>query len=254
MRTLTFGLFIFLYSTGFGQSQNLFFKEGEWFKYRIHYGLLNAGFAELKLEESNLNPDEFHAIGTGKTTGMVSIFFKVQDRYESYFSKSSSKPSYALRRVDEGGYTIRRNIAFDTIANTAVTEDLKKKTLDTTAAANVYDLISGFYKMRTTSFKNQEIGDQTKLNLFFDKEIFPFQLKLIGREEIRTKFGKIKALKLRPLVQSGRVFKEEESLTLWVTDDKNKIPIRIKADLAVGSLRADLIEYKGLSHPFELIY
>ncbi len=254
MRKLFFGLFILLYTTGFGQSQDLFFKEGECFKYRIHYGLLNAGFAEIKLEESNLNPDEFHAVGTGKTTGMVSLFFKVQDRYESYFSKDSTKPSYAVRRVDEGGYTIRRNIAFDTIANVAITEDLKKKTLDTTAAVNVYDFISGFYKMRTTSFKNQEIGNHTLVNLFFDKEVFPFQLKLIGREEIRTKFGKIKVLKLRPLVQSGRVFKEEESLTLWVTDDKNKIPIRIKADLAVGSLKADLIEYKGLTHPFELVY
>ncbi len=254
MRKLFFGLFILIYSTGFGQSQDLFFKEGEWFKYRIHYGLINAGFAELKLEESHLNPDEFHAIGTGKTTGMASLFFKVKDRYESYFSKDSTKPSYAIRRVDEGGYTIRRNIAFDTIANTAITEDLKKKTIDTAAVAEVYDFISGFYKMRTTSFKNQEIGDQTLLNLFFDQEVFPFQLKLIGREVIRTKFGKIKALKLRPIVQSGRVFKEQESLTVWVTDDKNKIPVRIKADLAVGSLKADLIEYKGLTHPFELVY
>ncbi len=79
-------------------------------------------------------------------------------------------------------------------------------------------------------------------------------LFIIGREEIRTKFGKIKALKLRPIVQSGRVFKEQESLTVWVTDDKNKIPVRIKADLAVGSLKADLIEYKGLTHPFALVY
>lgn len=254
MKKLFLGLFILIYSTGFGQSQDLFFKEGEWFKYRIHYGLLNAGFAELKLEESNLNPEEFHAIGTGKTTGMVSLFFKVRDRYESYFSKTSSKPSYAVRRVDEGGYIISRDIAFDTISNTAITEDLKKKRIDTVSAQNVYDLISGFYKMRTTSFENQENGDQTQLKLFFDNEAFIFQLKLINREEIRTKFGKIKALKLRPIVQSGRVFKEEESLTIWVTDDKNKIPVRIKADLAVGSLRADLIEYKGLSHPFELVY
>ncbi|MNR34809.1 hypothetical protein D3C85_1526110 [compost metagenome] len=55
----------------------------------------------------------------------------------------------------------------------------------------------------------------------------------------------------KPLVQTGRVFKEKESVTLWITDDNNKVPIRIKADLAVGSLKADLDEYKGLKNPFK---
>ena len=52
---------------------------------------------------------------------------------------------------------------------------------------------------------------------------------------------------------AGRVFKEEESLTLWVSKDKNKVPLRIKADLAVGSLRADLEAFKGLKHPFKIV-
>ncbi|MNL76302.1 hypothetical protein D3C87_2022480 [compost metagenome] len=55
----------------------------------------------------------------------------------------------------------------------------------------------------------------------------------------------------KPLVQTGRVFKEKESVTLWITDDNNKVPVRIKADLAVGSLKADLDEYKGLKYPFK---
>jgi len=58
----------------------------------------------------------------------------------------------------------------------------------------------------------------------------------------------------RPIVQAGRVFKEKESITVWVSDDKNKIPLRIKASLAVGSLRADLDVYKGLANPFPIIF
>ena len=57
----------------------------------------------------------------------------------------------------------------------------------------------------------------------------------------------------RPYVQAGRVFKEEESLTVWISDDENKVPLRIKASLAVGSLKADLEEVKGLSHPLKVI-
>ena len=56
----------------------------------------------------------------------------------------------------------------------------------------------------------------------------------------------------KPLVQTGRVFKEKESVTLWITDDDNKVPVRIKAELAVGSLKADLDEYKGLKNPFKV--
>ena len=71
---------------------------------------------------------------------------------------------------------------------------------------------------------------------------------------LKTKFGKVASAKFRPLVQAGRVFKAKESITVWVSNDKNKIPLRIKADLAVGSLRADLDLYKGLANSFPMIF
>jgi hypothetical protein len=89
--------------------------------------------------------------------------------------------------------------------------------------------------------------------MFFDKENYGFKLKYLGEESIDTDFGEIETLKFRPYVMAGRVFKEEESLTLWVSKDKNKVPLRIKADLAVGSLRADLEAFKGLKHPFKIV-
>ena len=91
------------------------------------------------------------------------------------------------------------------------------------------------------------------VNMFFDEENYGFKLQYLGEETIKTEFGKMNALKFRPYVMAGRVFKEEESLTLWVSNDKNKVPIRIKADLVIGSLKADLDAFKGLSHPFEII-
>jgi hypothetical protein len=97
-------------------------------------------------------------------------------------------------------------------------------------------------------------GDEITLTMFFDQTNYQFKLRLLGREIIRTKFGKVATVKFRPLVQAGRVFKENESLTVWVSDDKNKIPLRIKASLAVGSMRADLNAYKGLANPFPIIF
>ncbi len=88
--------------------------------------------------------------------------------------------------------------------------------------------------------------------MFFDGETTKFKLKFLGREDISTKFGHVSCMIFRPYVQAGRVFKEEESLTVWISDDDNKIPIRVKASLAVGSLKADIDAYKGLKNSFKI--
>ena len=120
---------------------------------------------------------------------------------------------------------------------------------------NTQDMVSSFYYLRNkVDATKLKVGEEVNINMFFDKENFGFKLKFLGREVLKTKFGKVPSLKFRPIVQSGRVFEEEESLTVWVSDDKNKVPLRIKADLAVGSLKADLDAYKGLKHPFKMVF
>jgi hypothetical protein len=55
------------------------------------------------------------------------------------------------------------------------------------------------------------------------------------------------------MVEKGRVFKEEEDMTLWVSDDANKVPIRVKSDLLVGSIEMDLVEHKNLVRPLNKV-
>ncbi len=66
------------------------------------------------------------------------------------------------------------------------------------------------------------------------------------KENLKTKFGTINCLKIIPQVMSGRVFKDKEGVTLWVSNDKNYIPISMKAELAVGSLKADIDSFKNV--------
>ena len=114
-------------------------------------------------------------------------------------------------------------------------------------------MISSFYYLRDQNIENMKAGDEISIDMFFDYESYDFKMRFLGIEIIKTKFGKIKCYKLRPMVQSGRVFEADESLTIWVTADKNKIPVRLKADLAVGSLKADLEAFKGLANSFSII-
>ena len=115
-------------------------------------------------------------------------------------------------------------------------------------------MLSALYHLRTRDLSDLKEGETIAIDIFFDGEINNFHLKLIGREELKTQFGKVNSLVFKPIVQVGRVFKENESVTLWVTDDKNKIPLKIKASILVGSLKAELYEYKGLANSFPIIF
>ncbi len=234
-------------------AQNKPYKDGEWLYYRLSYsGFLKAGEAEIKLTKESLNGREvFHAKGIGKTTGVVSWFFKVKDKYESYFDTENVKPYKFKRDVYEGGYTIRRDIDFKD--SKAHIKDYKIKKEEVKDAVNIQDIISCFYYLRAYDTASMKVGEELQIDVFFDGEPYPFKLKYLGDEIFKSKFGKVKTQIFRPMVMSGRVFKEKESVTVWVTADKNKIPIYIKAKLAVGSVRANLKKYKGLSYPFEIV-
>jgi hypothetical protein len=239
----------------FSQEKTNAFKEGEWLRYRMSYsGFLKAGTAVLELKKEQLNNKEvLHAVGKGKTTGMVSWFFKVRDQYESYFTPNHIKPQLFKRNINEGGYKKKRNTTFNYNNKTAYVQDFLKQKDSIISIGNPQDMISAFYYLRNYDTKSMKKGEEIEIDMFFNYKTYPFKLRFLGYETIRTKFGKIKTQKFRPIVQAGRVFKEKESVTVWVTMDDNKIPIKIKASLAVGSLRAELDSYKGLANPFDIV-
>ena len=109
--------------------------------------------------------------------------------------------------------------------------------------------MSAFYYARTLDLQNAKVGQEFVINTFFDREMYPLKIKFLGKEIIKTKLGRFSCLKFRPLVEQGRVFKEEEDMTIWISNDANKVPIRVTSDLLVGSINMDLVEYKNLIHP-----
>ncbi|HEX8562307.1 MAG TPA: DUF3108 domain-containing protein [Flavobacterium sp.] len=246
---------LFIGTVGFAPQKESAFGVGEYFKFRIHYGVVNAGYATLEVKEATRNNRKvFHAVGKGWTTGMSRFFFKVDDTYESYFDKVTGNPYQFVRRIDEGGYTKNQEGFFNQATNRVLVKDYKNKKEKTFVTPdNTQDIMSTFYYLRNhPSVDRLKVGESISIDMFFDDETTKFKLKYIGREDISTKFGVVPTMVFRPLVQSGRVFKEQESLTVWISADDNKIPIRIKASLAVGSIKADLESFKGLKHTFKV--
>ena len=240
-------LFFFFFSAQFDN-----INAGEVLNYRVHYGFLTAGSATLATTKTSYKGQPaFYVKGTGKTSGAAKAFFKVEDVYESYINENK-EPLFYVRNVSEGSYTQNLQSTFNPNNNTLVLVD--KKHTDRPAKTvkvpnDIQDILSCFYYLRSQPSENLRVGSTLKMNVWIDDEVFPFQLKVVGTENISTKFGKINCLKIVPSVISGRVFKAKEGVTLWVSNDQNKVPILIKAELAVGSLKASIDSFSNVKYP-----
>jgi hypothetical protein len=224
------------------------FKRGELLTFRMHYGIIEAGIAKLGITDESkeiAGRKTFHVIGIGESKGAFDFFYKVRDRYETYIDEKSIVPWIFLRHVDEGGYKIEQSYVFNHYSDKVNVGDGQTFAIE----PNMQDMLSAFYAARNLDLGGAKPGETYSISCFMDKEVWPLKVKFIGRETITTDMGTFKCLKYRPVMQKGRVFKHEEDVNIWISDDKNHIPILGQADVVVGSIKAELMKYSGLANP-----
>ncbi len=230
---------------------NIPFVRGERLEFVLSYSFINCAKIVMEITDEKKefrNRPTYHMIGTGKTLGGFNWLFKVDDRYESYMDDQAMFPWYAVRKVDEDGFKMQQSISYLQHKNVAKIEG-KEYSID----ENAQDLLGAFYYCRTMDFSKAKPGDIFTIPTFFDFENHNLQVKFLGKEEISTSFGKFNTLKVMPIVQEGRVFKEKEDMNIWLSDDENKVPIRLKTDLLFGHLKADLVVAKNLKKPLNRV-
>lgn len=249
---------VFVLCTSFLLSQdqtnvipNTAYMPGENLKYILYYGFINGGKAEINLRHvpTNNGTKIYHAKAEAKTIGMARMFIAIDDVYESYFNEQTCKPVKAIRNIKENDYRYYDEVHYDH-ANNKVTS---KKNGVVKVPANMFDVISSLYYLRRTKFKNIKFNDTIKVMTYFADEIFPYRIIFKGRETVETPLGKIKALKFQPIVETGRVFKEQDDMRFWISDDANYLPLRVEFDMFVGSIKCDLIEYKNVKNPLAIV-
>ena len=239
MQKLIFLLFICGNFSSFAQDK-MPFLNGEQLEYKVHYGPLIAGIAVLKVTEKE-NIYQFNA--HGKSTGLFNFFFKVRDYYESISSDSCLCPLYFNRNVNEGNYSKKENVFFNYELNQA------ESTRDTTVLPNnTQDILSMFYYLRTLNQDSIAVWQSIPLQVYLDDSFLSSEIIYTGKDTIKTKFGNIPTTKWIPQLESGRVFNDEYGMCIWVSDDENKIPLRIESKVMVGSIKMDLDNYYGIKN------
>lgn len=229
--------------------RNTSFKSGEEITMRVYYTTLGmyvgAGEARFttSIEKFNGKP-VYHCVGTGTTYPFFDNFFKVRDRYETYIDTATMLPVKFIRNVDEGGYKIYNNVTFNHHGGTAISTNGVFK-----ITSCIQDVISSTYYARNIDFSKYKPGDKIPFDMFLDDEIFHLYMRYEGKEHIKTKYGKFRAIKFKPLLIKGSIFQGGENMNVWVSDDKNHVLLRAESPISVGSIKVDMMGYKNLRYP-----
>ncbi|MBI3883382.1 MAG: DUF3108 domain-containing protein [Sphingobacteriales bacterium] len=229
--------------------KNTTFSSGESLTMKVYYNTMGmyigAGEATFSAALERFNgKDVYHCVGEGKTYSFFDGVFKVRDRYETYIDTANMLPLKFVRNVSEGGMTIYNNVTFNHSAGTAVSTHGVFKT-----PTCVQDVVSAIYCARNIDFNKYQPNDKIPFDMFLDDEIYHMYIRYIGRENIKTKYGKFHAFKFKPLLLKGTIFNEGEKMTAWVSDDPNHVLLRIESPIVVGTIKVDMVGYKNLRYP-----
>lgn len=229
--------------------QNTSFQKNEILKYRIHYGIINAGTMSLTVVDKGdvvRGRPCYYARCEGKTNSAISWAYKVDDRFESLIDKESMAPLRYQKTVKENDYTDKDNAEYF-----PETGKMKTPSGEVSAPSYIQDLASAFYYFRNMDFKGATAGKTYPVDIYLDQKIYNLSFKYIGKETISTDLGKIRCIKIQPKLVVDRVFKNTDGMTVWISDDLNHIPIRVQSEIRVGSIKADITSHFGLKNPFD---
>ena len=249
MRLSLFIVFLFFTSSVFSQT-NLPYKVGEYAAYKVSFGPIWVGYADLEIAEIktiNQKPS-FYIVGKGKTAPFFDWFFKVRDIYETFIDTSTLLPLEFNREVNEGGHLINQQYSFSHKDSNVTTQDSIF-----VIPANAQDMLSALFYART--FKKESIfdGESFYIPIFMDDENYYLEIKYLQNEVLDTKFGKINCMVFQPKMQEGRVFEDGEEMKIWITDDKNHLLIKVETKIWAGIIKAVLDVYKELKYPLSII-
>ena len=250
-------LLLFLICSASGQTglNNSAFTFGEELQFDVTYGWLNLAEAKLQINRRAISENSrphYKIDAFGKTKGAATIFGRVNDNWGTHLDTSTLLPSLSYRYIEEGKYRKNEKVYFDQKNRKARMElfDRDNRTLKETRMfdlpGQVQDLVSGFYYLRSMDLTNLKKGQSITISGFFDKEIYNLKLIYEGTEQIQTSLGLFDTYIFSPLIPQNKLFRGDFPVKVWVTKDQNKIPVKIKANLFIGSLNVDISSAKGL--------
>ncbi|MEQ8927334.1 MAG: DUF3108 domain-containing protein [Fulvivirga sp.] len=234
------------------------FQRGEKLEFKVNFGIFSIGEAEMVIDPKSykVNHRPCYKIDVyGRTSGMVDWVANVNDHWGAYVDSAALIPHISYRKIREGNYKKDEVVRFDHRVNLIEAKVADKKTGQFkepkvyVAPEGVRDMMAGTMYLRTVDFSKMKVGEKFMINGFFEDSFYDLELIYRGKDKVKTKAGKFHAIKLAPVIPENELFDGEDSIVAWVTDDKNKLPLKIQAKMFIGNVSVELSDYTQTKHP-----
>ncbi len=242
---------------------SLAYQAGEKMSFSIHYewGVIDSdvGWANVVLDTLRVNGvKSFHCSVYGSTTRLYDLFFPVRENFQSWFSYDGLRPLRFTRDTHEGKYTARNTYVYrrDGFSGSHIMADVYTssrgdRSLELPLDDCTFDLPSLFFFARNMDFDAVVQDVKYPMTFAIDDDVYNVYFIMRGRETIKVRgLGTVRTVKFSAKLISGNVFTGEEDLSVWITDDENRIPVLFEAPILVGVASGRLTSWSGLKHPF----
>ncbi len=238
------------------------FTTGEVLEFKMNYGFISIGKGSARIHPNyfKMNDRNCYKVDVyGKTVGVVDWVADVDDHWGAYVDTAALVPHQFYRRIRESNYKKDEWTNFDHKNKKIEVKVLDNKTgklkepVYFDCPQPIRDMMTGFLYLRTLDLSRSKIGDTLKISGFFEDTFYTMKILYKGKDVIKTKAGKFRAIKLVPIMPDNKVFDGENSVTAWFSDDRNRIPVKISAEMFIGSAGVELTSYSGLKNPVNLV-
>jgi hypothetical protein len=214
------------------------FGPGEECVFRIGYGVVDAGEATLSVESEMdyYGSRVLHLRTRARSNRFFSAFFRVRDQADSYIDADSLYSRYFNKHLREGNYQRGVEIHFDHVQRKAYFPNGKENDIP----HGVQDVLSAFFRVRA-----MQLPDSLRLRLptHGDKKLYDMEVIVHGREVLDTVLGRVRCVKVQPILADEGLFKHQGDLLVWLTDDARRIPVLLRANIPVGAIEGKLVKY-----------
>lgn len=243
-------------------TKNISYGIGEELEYRVHLAFFTVGKGITRVDR------KFHEINSrtcykvdafGVTSDWISWVSRFEDNWGAYIDTTTLGTQIAYRNLKEGNYRRDEIVKFDQDNNKVEVKVRSEKTGQYEdpkiydGPKNAKDLVSGFLFLRIVDFSKIPKGDTIVISGFLENAFYNLKIIYTGKEVVSTRVGKIQCLRLRPVMPANSLFDGENSILCWISDDLNRIPVKIQAKMFIGSTGLELTSFRGLRNQLKIV-
>jgi len=213
--------------------------------FNITVGVIAAGKASLEVRGfvEHDNHKSFRLVATATSNAFVDVFYKVRDLNVSWLDVNGLFTHRFEQHNREGKYHLDQTVEYDWINRRWKQTDLVKgrepKYEEGDLPIPVIDTLSALYLVRAKPLK---VGDEFSLDVHSGK-IYPLVVKVLKRETVRVPAGKFDCFKVEPFLKEKGIFIQKgKKLQVWLTADEKQMPVKMKAEIFIGHVHAELVD------------